>query len=203
MRIRLRSRAALAILLFTGSSACAQGDAYVRVNLVGYRADGAKIAIGLGTLELPAEFQVVDVGTQQVVFDGRSKPIAEAWGQFTHHAELDFSGSTKPASTNCVWDPQSRRRSESRPKFTPSCPINCWSSCASSGAATTRGSMKYATRTMAARVWSAAGGKLRRCPRRLARCGRPVEISAHRQQCDGADAAGVPVGERRLAARTS
>ncbi len=93
--MRLRFVAALAILLITASSACAQGDAYVRVNLVGYRSDGAKIAIGFGTLELPAEFQVVNVGTQLVVFNGRSKPVAEAWGQFTHHAELDFSGFDK------------------------------------------------------------------------------------------------------------
>ena len=52
--------------------------------------------LAFGTSELPAKFQVVDVGTQQVVFEGRRRgQLTEAWGQFKHHAELDFSRSTK------------------------------------------------------------------------------------------------------------
>ena len=47
------------------------------------------------------------------------------------------------------------------------------------------------------RGWAAAGRKLCRCPRRLARCGRSVEVSAHVEQRDGADAAGVSAGRPR------
>jgi hypothetical protein len=71
--------------------ASAYGESFVRVNLVGYRPDSVKFAMGLGAAEVPSAFQVIDVVTQEVVFEGRCKPITEAWGQFTHHAELDFS----------------------------------------------------------------------------------------------------------------
>src|SRR5687768_4589569 len=70
----------------------AEETAFIRVNQVGYLPRGAKLAIALGRARLPSRFQLINASTQAVVFEGRAKPIADAWEQFSHHAELDFSG---------------------------------------------------------------------------------------------------------------
>jgi hypothetical protein len=80
-----------AIFFAVALTTLAHGEPYVRVNLVGYQPGGAKIAIGLGDSALPRQFQLIDVVTEQAVFEGQTTPIAGAWGQFAHHAELDFS----------------------------------------------------------------------------------------------------------------
>lgn len=69
----------------------AENESYVRVNQLGYRPGDVKVAIALGRAALPAKFQVIDAATQQVVFEAAARPLAEPWGQFAHHAELDFS----------------------------------------------------------------------------------------------------------------
>jgi hypothetical protein len=87
--------ATLLAIVPTAFMALAHGESFVRVNLVGYHPVDTKIAIGLGSSELPLVFQVVDNATQQVVWEGQTKRIAEAWGRFRHHAELDFSSFDK------------------------------------------------------------------------------------------------------------
>src|SRR5262249_3127973 len=44
----------------------------------------------------PKTFTVVEALTHQVGFTGETRPIAGAWGQFDHHAEVDFTALTKP-----------------------------------------------------------------------------------------------------------
>jgi endoglucanase len=50
-----------------------------------------KSAIALGRNELPRRFEVIDAATLNVAFAGNARLLAESWGQFGHHAELDFS----------------------------------------------------------------------------------------------------------------
>jgi endoglucanase len=88
--------ALLVISLFVASAHVAgavRADerAYVRVNQVGYRASDAKVAVAFGRAPLPGRFAVVDALTGRVVFEGAAKPLAGGWGEFAHHAELDFS----------------------------------------------------------------------------------------------------------------
>ncbi len=70
--------------------------AFIRVNQLGYLPGDAKLAVAMGGAALPQTFSVVDADSGQVVFTGAAKPIAGAWGQFIHHAELDFSVLTRP-----------------------------------------------------------------------------------------------------------
>src|SRR5688572_18205380 len=89
-------RSFFAVLLISVSigSVRAESDAFVRVNQVGYRPSGAKIAIAFGRAALPAKFQVVDAATERVALEGDSRLIAGSWGEFSHHVELDFSALT-------------------------------------------------------------------------------------------------------------
>jgi hypothetical protein len=66
-------------------------DIYIRVNELGYRPNDPKIAAALGRAALPAKFQIIDAKSGRTAFEGQPRHLAEAWGQFTHHAELDFS----------------------------------------------------------------------------------------------------------------
>jgi endoglucanase len=87
---------ALALVVeFATLALAAEPDAYVRVNQLGYRPADVKVAIALSRNELPAKFQILDAETQRVIVEGRSRPIPGRWGQFPHHAELDFSAFDK------------------------------------------------------------------------------------------------------------
>ena len=44
-----------------------------------------------GGESLPHEFKIVNSATGAEVFKGKVTPVAGSWGQFDHHAELDFS----------------------------------------------------------------------------------------------------------------
>jgi endoglucanase len=77
-------------------TANAADDAFVRVNQVGYGPADVKVAIAMGREALPQRFQVVDATTGRTVFEGESRPVEQAWGEFPHHAELDFSKLDKP-----------------------------------------------------------------------------------------------------------
>jgi len=65
---------------------------HVRANQVGYGARAPKSAVAFSKSALPEKFSVVEAVSQKVVFTGRTKPISGVtWGQFTNHADLDFS----------------------------------------------------------------------------------------------------------------
>jgi endoglucanase len=94
--------AVIALLSFAHSDAAvstgasAEGQVFVRINQLGYRLDDAKIAVALGRTPLPQRFTLVDASTNQVSFVGTARPLSGKWGQFGHHAELDFSAINKP-----------------------------------------------------------------------------------------------------------
>jgi len=76
-----------------------QRSVFVRANQVGYGMRGPKVAIAFSRVVLPGKFTVVDATSPKVVFTGRTKLISGvAWGQFTNHAELDFSSLKKPGN---------------------------------------------------------------------------------------------------------
>lgn len=72
-------------------------EPFLRANQLGYRPDDTKIAIAFSRSALPGEFLVVESDTQRTAFEGRTRPVSGVrWGQFEHHAELDFSRLTRP-----------------------------------------------------------------------------------------------------------
>jgi hypothetical protein len=71
------------------------GEVLIRLNQVGYRASGVKIAQAMARAPIAGRFTLVDDSGRQV-FEGRSRPIFGRWGEFTQHAELDFSAFNRP-----------------------------------------------------------------------------------------------------------
>ena len=68
---------------------------YVRINQLGFTPRDVKTAVALSRTPLPDAFRVVNAATNEVVFEGRTVPIPGGWGQFDHHAELNFSALQK------------------------------------------------------------------------------------------------------------
>ncbi|HEV2695775.1 MAG TPA: glycoside hydrolase family 9 protein [Verrucomicrobiae bacterium] len=66
-------------------------EVFLRVNQVGFAPDDVKPGFAFSKVPLPEAFTVTDVTTQKPVFSGKTKPIIATWGQFTNHAELDFT----------------------------------------------------------------------------------------------------------------
>lgn len=65
---------------------------FIRVNQVGYLIDDSKIGMAFSSVALPKSFALVDARDNAPVFRGAPKILpGEKWGQFTNHAELDFS----------------------------------------------------------------------------------------------------------------
>lgn len=71
------------------------GQTFVRINQLGYRPHDPKLAVALSTGPITGEF-VVKNAAHSVVFRETVTPIDGSWGQFTTHAELDFSSLSKP-----------------------------------------------------------------------------------------------------------
>ena len=75
----------------------ADDEIYLRVNQLGFRPHDQKLAMMFGRAALPERFALVDAATRQVTFEAEpSLVVPGRWGQFEHHAELDFSAFTKP-----------------------------------------------------------------------------------------------------------
>ncbi len=88
--------AALFLLSFPVFAA-AENEIHLRANQLGYRPGDPKIAIAVSNDNLPKNFSVVAPGENKIVFHGTTKMLpGETWGQFSHHAELDFSSLKKP-----------------------------------------------------------------------------------------------------------
>ena len=79
------------VLFAHAPAADGQSVLFIRVNEVGFRPDDVKTAVAFGREPLPAEFRVLNATSGSIVFTGRTKPLDGNWGEFSHHAELDFS----------------------------------------------------------------------------------------------------------------
>lgn len=64
---------------------------YVRLNQLGFAPRDVKTAVAFSLAALPESFQVVEAATNKVAFEGRTRPTTGGWGQFDHHAELNFT----------------------------------------------------------------------------------------------------------------
>ena len=70
---------------------------FIRASQVGYRPSDPKIAIAFAQSPLPETFTVFQGESEKEVFRGHATPITGVkWGQFEHHAELDFSALQTP-----------------------------------------------------------------------------------------------------------
>ena len=76
----------ISIFLF----AAANAQPHIRLNQLGFAPGAPKSAIVFSHDPLPEEFRLVTVDGS-VVFKGRVNRIAGSWGEFNHHAELDFT----------------------------------------------------------------------------------------------------------------
>jgi hypothetical protein len=66
---------------------------YVRVNLLGYRAEDAKVAMVMSRGPVEGGFEVQDLATRDMVLSGDLAIVqAEPWAPFSHYYEADFSG---------------------------------------------------------------------------------------------------------------
>jgi hypothetical protein len=66
-------------------------SAQIRVNETGFRPRDVKTALAFGREALPPEFRVLDATSGAIVFTGKTTPVSGRWGEFTYHAELNFS----------------------------------------------------------------------------------------------------------------
>ncbi|MEI2722038.1 MAG: glycoside hydrolase family 9 protein [Verrucomicrobiota bacterium] len=88
---------ALGFMICLGGLSSPAADPFIRANQVGYPRHDTKNAIAFAKSALPDTFTVVEVDTRKVRFQGKSHPLPGAtWGQFSQHAELDFTGLTRP-----------------------------------------------------------------------------------------------------------
>jgi hypothetical protein len=69
---------------------------FLRVNQLGYRTRGAKVAVAFAAEPPSGRFSVVDAGDGRVAFEGDVRTVAGGWGRFQHHGELDFSALERP-----------------------------------------------------------------------------------------------------------
>jgi hypothetical protein len=79
---------------FTATAVVASegGAVFLRVNQIGYRTRDSKNAVAFAGTSLSGTFSVFDAATGVSVFEAAATPVSGKWGQFTHHAVLDFSG---------------------------------------------------------------------------------------------------------------
>ncbi len=91
LRIAFWGGLCILFALRTVSTFAADTDVFVRVNQLGFQPAGVKTAIAFGRSVLPTKFQLIDAATQKVAFEAESQPIEESWGEFKHHAELQFT----------------------------------------------------------------------------------------------------------------
>ena len=141
----------IAALASIFASRVAADDVYVRVNQLGYRPGDVKVAVAMARAHMPAKFQVVDAASRRRYSKARCERLKRNGGSSITTLDWIFPSSIRRASISCVLGTRSRQRFESRLRHTPSCPINYWSSCGSSGVGTTPGSMPCAIRSMAGR----------------------------------------------------
>jgi hypothetical protein len=82
----------------TSTAKADPAQVYVRVNQLGFSPRDIKIAVAFSRLPLPDSFRVINAVSNKVVFEGRTVSVAGAWGEFSHHAELNFSGLQVPGA---------------------------------------------------------------------------------------------------------
>lgn len=79
------------------ASILAAEPVHIRTNQLGYLATDPKSAIAFSDGEIDAQFHVVEVESERIVYSGVSRPASEPnWNAFAYHSRLDFSELTTP-----------------------------------------------------------------------------------------------------------
>ena len=94
MKNRLLEFVFLVVALIAPCSTNAADDQsllYIRINEIGFRPHEIKTAVAFGREPLPPQFRVLNARSGKVVFTGKTEPVTGRWGEFTYHAELNFS----------------------------------------------------------------------------------------------------------------
>jgi endoglucanase len=87
----------IASLLFFTNATQPSERTWIRINLLGYKPQGIKVAVwGTKESRLLKSFQIIDAATRQVVFEGNAGSSLGAYGPFTTTYRLNFSKFTKP-----------------------------------------------------------------------------------------------------------
>jgi len=74
-----------------------RAEVFLRANQVGYGVQDTKVAVAFSGSPLPATFAVIEADKGEPVFEGKTVLLTgQRWGRFDHHAELDFTGLTRP-----------------------------------------------------------------------------------------------------------
>jgi endoglucanase len=92
---RVKNFVRLVVFCFVVSATTPAADAqplFIRVNQLGFRPDDVKTAVVFGREPPSADFRVLNANTGAVAFAGKAQAVNRTWGEFTHHAELNFSG---------------------------------------------------------------------------------------------------------------
>ena len=85
--------------------ACCAGNAqntFLRANQLAYLPRDTKTAVAFSKFPLPQTFTIVSAGSNNPRFTGKTSQIAVPWGQFTNHAELDFSNFHEPGKYELI-----------------------------------------------------------------------------------------------------
>jgi hypothetical protein len=90
-----------------------KGQAYIRINQVGYLPDESKKAIVFSNQKMTGKFSILSTENQNEVFKGRLSRIEQVgWGNFKYYYIADFTGLTSPGSyqvrVNVTGDPGSQ-----------------------------------------------------------------------------------------------
>ena len=172
---------------------------FVRVNQLGYRPADVKIAVAMARERCRRSFKWSMRRRRRRYSKARRERSTKRWGEFEHHAQLDFSAFNKTGKYFV-------RVGGCEVVDVSHLGVGLYAELARSAAGVHAAAAVWIQPVGRCRVpfvrwphgrWAAAGRQLCRCPRRLARCGRPVEVSADVEQCDGADAARVSVGQEQ------
>lgn len=95
----LRYRWLLLISLFMLSLQETPPSGWIRINLLGYKPGGIKVAVWCSKQDGQLSgFQLIDNQTSAVVFEGKSGKAYGAYGPFKQSYRLDFSAFTRPGS---------------------------------------------------------------------------------------------------------
>ena len=110
---RLLTAFCISIFFLAGANA----QPHIRLNQLGFAPNAPKSALVFSNDPLPDEFRIV-AANGSIIFKGRPNPSAGSWGEFNHHADLDFSSFNSEGSY--LIEIGSARSA----KFTISCTIN-------------------------------------------------------------------------------
>ena len=103
LRLRIPTRLLLSVALLFPLLSLARSNppvtapqGFIRINQIGYRPADPKVAVAFARDELPQKFVVINATTHKTVLAASPKPISGRWGEFDHHAALDFSQLRQP-----------------------------------------------------------------------------------------------------------